>query len=49
VDDIAVSVEETTVPTAFAMAVISVEIAVIPDSDRIDEMRDWIFWTSKAV
>jgi hypothetical protein len=43
VDDIAVSVDETTVPTTFAMAVIWVEIAVIPASERIEETRDWMF------
>jgi hypothetical protein len=49
VDDIAVSVEDTTVPTTSAIAVIWVEIAVIPASERIDETSDWIFWTNKAV
>lgn len=49
VDDIAVSVEETTVPTTSAIAVIWVEIAVIPASERMDETSDWIFWTNSAV
>ena len=40
VDDMAVSVEETTVPTTPAIAVIWVEIAVIPASERMDETSD---------
>jgi len=36
----AVSVEDTTEPTTFAIAVIWVEIVVMPASERIEETRD---------
>jgi len=36
----AVSVEETTVPTTSEIALISFRIAVIPASDRMDDTRD---------
>lgn len=49
VDDIAVSVDCTTVPITSAMALICVSIAVIPPSERMDDTRDWIFCTNRAV
>jgi hypothetical protein len=45
----AVSVEETTVPTTSEMALIWVEMAFIPASERIEETSDWMFWTNRAV
>jgi hypothetical protein len=49
VEDMAVSVDETTVPTTSEMALIWVEMAFIPASERIEETSDWMFWTNRAV
>jgi len=40
VEDMVVSVEETTLPTTVAMAVSCVEMAVMPASERMEETRD---------
>jgi hypothetical protein len=49
VEEMAVSVAETTCPTMVAMAVISAETAGKPASERMEETRDWMFWTRRAV
>jgi len=49
VEDMAASVEDTTVPTTSEMALIWVEMAAMPASERIEETNDWMFWTNNAV
>jgi hypothetical protein len=49
VDDIAVSVDVTTLPTTEAIELRSVVMAVMPPSDRMAETRDWIVCTRSAV
>jgi len=49
VEAIAFSVAVTTVPTTSETAATSFRMAVIPASERMEETRDCMFWTNRAV